>query len=332
VLSRAAAIAEEDCVAPVEIVYQLALRARTQEALRLADIYVAKVLRPAAELNPRDYRLGWPWPIDAVIRGLADRGDFDEALALAIQRLERTQYFDDVVETISFAHLRRTGLAAFEAYVSRIENDALKANMRLHAREFSESEAESAGAMRYPMAWVAVRGKALAKVAAAFGLSRTRKQSKGDDGDLLGCELPTGWCLLVAHTRDDATLFEDDHVLARCSSKTEVVTCCLEETTMTSRAVGYVDGRQTWDILHAGDGGADQLETSGELPSVFSTVNQKQCELQRTWGSRREVDYMFEIPIETAGQIVGFRRDDLDRLAESVVFHVLRHRRRRRPR
>jgi hypothetical protein len=65
-------------------------------------------------------------------------------------------------------------------------------------------------------------------------------------------------------------------------------------------------GRQIWQIRHDPDQRREHLEASGDLPPEFARFGDAAMNKQR---ARSGVDYVFDVPIETAATITGYRHD-----------------------
>lgn len=80
------------------------------------------------------------------------------------------------------------------------------------------------------------------------------------------------------------------------------------EHAMISYASCWQGSHRIWEVRH--DGG-EHLETAGDLPSEFAGFRNIALHRQRTQEEPRElrVDYVFDVPLETAATITGYRHD-----------------------
>jgi hypothetical protein len=86
---------------------------------------------------------------------------------------------------------------------------------------------------------------------------------------------------------------------------------------MFSQAVSWRDGARTWSVTHDADRGLDHLQVSGEPPAPFGAL-----EAEALAGRRRDPqgpDLVFDVPVDLAKAVVGFRHDEED----GRVFHEL---------
>jgi len=82
----------------------------------------------------------------------------------------------------------------------------------------------------------------------------------------------------------------------------------------------------TWDIQHNRSQGVWHLEASGDLPPEFSGFRDIAVDKQRAREESRRpgewgVDYVFDVPLDTAATITGYRHD---RWVEDDFFPNLR--------
>lgn len=63
--------------------------------------------------------------------------------------------------------------------------------------------------------------------------------------------------------------------------------------------------------MHEEKAAPPELVAEGELPEGFAAIRTAMEEAQKTADGRyADVDYLFEIPLRTARQLVGFKHDE----------------------
>ena len=134
---------------------------------------------------------------------------------------------------------------------------------------------------------------------------------------LCGATLPTGWSVLTA----DHWALEDGE-LPVVSRLGEAIYCFVEEHVMESIASGWQDGKEVWFISHDCQINANHLEVRGNLPPVFTSIRDKHLEKQAS-ESEEDVDHIFDIPVELARELTGFRHDQEISGAPDEPFEVL---------
>jgi hypothetical protein len=95
---------------------------------------------------------------------------------------------------------------------------------------------------------------------------------------------------------------------------------------MISYASLWQGGRYIWKIRHNSDQDVEHLEASGDLPPQFEGFRDTAMDKQRVHEERRRpgewgVDYVFDVPLDTAAGITGYRHG---RRLEDDFFRNLR--------
>lgn len=187
--------------------------------------------------------------------------------------------------------------------------------------------------MGFDMSWICVDG--IDQDALYEALEFVPRGGKVDRYDLgtervpwAGATLKSGWCAVFASATGAMDLPTGTNTprLARLPAKSRSITCVVLEGPMVSYASFWQGGRRTWEILHNRSHGVRNLDASGDLPAEFAGIRDIAMEKQRTQEESRRpgqfgVDYVFDVPLETAATITGFRHD---RWVEDDFFRNLR--------
>jgi hypothetical protein len=140
-------------------------------------------------------------------------------------------------------------------------------------------------------------------------IERTGGFCQYPDAPLSGYALPGGWYLVAGNHTAHRLL--EPKVLELISRKYAVVACSIEEHVMFSSAEQWVGGAVIWRAVHDGVNDSRNLETSGTLPPSFQSIaDARMAALEADGGDEAEVDHYFEIPLETARSIIGFKHDE----------------------
>jgi hypothetical protein len=76
------------------------------------------------------------------------------------------------------------------------------------------------------------------------------------------------------------------------------------------------NAQEVWYAFHEGDGDVHNLSTRGALPDFFASVRDEAlAEQAAEGGADAEVDCIFEVPLELARRITGFRHDSSENVA-----------------
>ena len=162
--------------------------------------------------------------------------------------------------------------------------------------------------MGFSIAWIAVRDKPKAVVHAELGLRETGAQEAESDWPIAGVELPGGWYLLFLN--DLLHPFTEEAVLSKLSQGCLAVTCQVEEHVMASTAVAYRGGVKQWGVTHESDQGPRHLVERGDLPSHYAGIKKRLLNEQDVGDAEAHgVDYVWDMPVTLAHEVVGFRHD-----------------------
>lgn len=176
--------------------------------------------------------------------------------------------------------------------------------------------------MSYSQSWLAVRGKQPAAVLEALGLRVTGTREEIAESPIVGAELPSGWYLVVAGRSGHGLML--DQTVQRLSAGCEIVTCDVEEHVMVSVATGWKEGQRVWSVTHDAQRDMGHLQVEGELPATFASIRDRlRSEQQTAGGSKADVDYIFDIPVELAQTLTGYRHDADIPGAGAAPFEVL---------
>jgi hypothetical protein len=151
-------------------------------------------------------------------------------------------------------------------------------------------------------------------------VTRTGEYEDVPDSPLLGTHLADAWYLIYANQYD----YVDGAPLADLSRNGLLITCVIEEHSMYSCATGWENGLLLWSIVHdSSRHGPAHLDAQGDLPAVFAAIRDHLSKQQAHGGA----DYLFDIPIEVAKAITGFRHDEseptggIERLSSAAGAH-----------
>jgi len=133
---------------------------------------------------------------------------------------------------------------------------------------------------------------------------------------LAGAALKSGWCAVFAHYAlvMDATVGTNPPRLMRLPARSRCITCVVLEHAMVSYASLWQEGRYVWQVRHDSNQGRGHLEVHGDLPSAFGDFRSIAMDKQQAEDARRKsgewgVDYFFDVPLDTAATITGYRHD-----------------------
>lgn len=155
-------------------------------------------------------------------------------------------------------------------------------------------------AMGFSLAWFAAQGIDRDDFLERLGFTDTGEADEYFDQDHSGGELPGGWYIIL--TSDLGLLAPDK--LAQWSAGGRLVAAVVHEDSANSLATEWKDGRLIWSVSHDGSEGGDQLAVEGQLPDVFDELKHEADALQ-------VADVVFDIPLDLAAELTGFRHDEM---------------------
>lgn len=165
--------------------------------------------------------------------------------------------------------------------------------------------------MGFAISWLAIRDSKEDSVLDVLGLEKT-----GEKEEIAESEWSTtrvGDWTVIWSDRFEPKKFRD----AGSKLKGEVIICDVEEHVMFASVAAFRDGTQSWRIVHDAQQASDHLLVEGAPPKSLPTVQMEQF---ARVSEDREVDFIFDIPIRVAQELVGFRYDE----AVERTFDVLR--------
>jgi hypothetical protein len=163
--------------------------------------------------------------------------------------------------------------------------------------------------MGYAISWIAAKGDQPERLVQSLGLKPTGDLAEYAEAQFTGCKLQSGWFVVVINEYGHP--FMSSQSLASLSTDNDIVACAIEEHVMVCTAEEWRNGRQIWRLEHDAQQSMEHISASGQLPEVYASIEQASAEQQAEAGGKKaDVDYFFEIPVETAKNIVGFKHDE----------------------
>lgn len=169
--------------------------------------------------------------------------------------------------------------------------------------------------MGYSNSWLAVRASEEA-VLSVLALEKTGHRASLGRRDWSGTQIGD-WTVIWSPTFEpkrfrDAVLTLDG----------EVLVLDVEEHVMFVSASLFKDRRLSWRVVHDAQKSPDHLSAEGTPPEPFSGIRDE--ELARA-GSDPDVDFVFEIPVRLAEELVGFRHDGAGMPAFEILKDIHSH-------
>ena len=160
--------------------------------------------------------------------------------------------------------------------------------------------------MGFSISWIGFKAEDKDEALRLLGLVDTGELDEANESPLSGAVLPTGWFIVFSNDFDFAT----PKRLAELSLGRQVIACQVEEHVMVSAAYCYDDGEAVWWASHVSDSGRYDLTAEGALPDGFAALKDRLFKEQEAeGGAEADVDFVFDVPVEQALAICGYRYD-----------------------
>ncbi|SRR6266567_32193 len=162
--------------------------------------------------------------------------------------------------------------------------------------------------MGYAISWIAFQDKTAAEAAELLGLFPSGRLEQEPESMFCGVGLDNGWYVVVIN--EYGHKFVRERSLRRVSATTDVIAAVIEEHVMFSSAEAWKNGNLVWKVTHVSESGPRHLEEQGSLPAQYGSVKDRLLAAQQREDERaHEVDYVFDLPLEIAEAIAGFKHD-----------------------
>jgi hypothetical protein len=185
--------------------------------------------------------------------------------------------------------------------------------------------------MGFALSWIGIRGKSQEAAVEKAGFRLTGHQEEFPESPVTCARLESGWCVIVMNGSMDAHDGSIDP--SQFPPEAEIVTCMLEEHVMASGFSRWTNGARVLEVEHDSQQGLRHLETTGNLSSEAKAIIEEATSSQdKEDEGDAEVDFFFDIPIDIAYGLTGFRHDHLNPEGVVARYEVLEASPRRRRR
>lgn len=162
--------------------------------------------------------------------------------------------------------------------------------------------------MGYRISWIAFKGLDRQTLLERTQLTETGQSDEANEEEFSLALLPTGWTVLFRNANGYAT----DERLAALSQGVTVVGVEINENTMCNRVACHEDGRLLWSVDYDCEKGRYNLDTTGRLPPVYEDIRTRLfAEQEADGGEESDTDYIFDVPVELAEHLTGYRHDGI---------------------
>lgn len=159
--------------------------------------------------------------------------------------------------------------------------------------------------MGYSISWLACRGLTAQAAYQRLGLTETARRAEYARAKFTAHTLPDGWHLIVADRCDHKMIRAPS--LAVLSADCNVLACSIEEHVMACSAELWSQGTRRWRIEHSSEKGPEHLQAEGELPEGLAALI---TAAEAAQAADADVDAYFDVPLQAAQQLAGFKHDE----------------------
>jgi hypothetical protein len=128
--------------------------------------------------------------------------------------------------------------------------------------------------------------------------------------------------LVVANGCDSSLVAQQ--TLTAISKDADAIACSVEEHVMFSHASFWSRGSEVWSVTHDAQQAIDHVDASGQLPAYFPEIRERLLSQQAAeGGDEAGVDLIFDLPLETAKRVTGFKHDAVGEPARFDVLELI---------
>ena len=163
--------------------------------------------------------------------------------------------------------------------------------------------------MGFSISWLAVKTDDLGRLFEITGIAPTSEADEWLESKLSGSGLEDGWYFIQAKGCDHPIISGDS--LSQISTLGQTVACSVEEHVMVSVAEGWDNGARNWSIVHNAQESIFDLSATGNPPAHYEGIKSEYLSQQHAeGGDDADVDFIFDIPLQVAKQICGYKHDE----------------------
>ena len=155
--------------------------------------------------------------------------------------------------------------------------------------------------MGFKISWLGFSGRSRDEVLAVLHLTDTGVVEGVPESPISVTSVPNGWTIVWLNRFDHP--FAEDASLRLFSQGCTVIAVHVHEGIMFSGVECYREGAPVWSVTHNAQEDMDDLETEGTMPEAFAEIR------ARLTAREGAADHIFDIPVELAMTLSGFRHD-----------------------
>lgn len=172
--------------------------------------------------------------------------------------------------------------------------------------------------MGFHLSWIATKGIEKNDVLRHFELEASGEFEEVPESEWTFLNVQNGWNIFIWNE----TELLDSAAAALTDARTdaEAIIALVAEGAMVCVCSGWKAGKKIWSISHDSSKALTNLDFEGDLPDSFESLREK-CEEAQT--GTTEVDYFFDVPLDVARSICGYKHDQWDESLGESPFETL---------
>ena len=159
--------------------------------------------------------------------------------------------------------------------------------------------------MGFRISWIGLKDIEAPKALALAGLRDTEEVDEASESFASWTTLPANWVIIFYNDFN----YPSDEFLQLLSAGCSVLSAQIHEGIMYSGIRYHDHGEELWSVSHDCENGIYDVDVSGEPPSLLTAIRDRLTAKQRDAGERCGVDYVFDVPVELAEAMCGYRHD-----------------------
>lgn len=160
--------------------------------------------------------------------------------------------------------------------------------------------------MGFKISWLAFENVEKGRLLEELGFRDTAIRDEANESPFSAAQLKNGWSIIWSNDFEWA----ETQPVKLSFPGGRAVSCQLHEGVMVSIAHGAQDGIERWSVSHDAQAGLMDLTIHGDTPAELAEVKSRLfAEQAQEDKTHAEVDLIFDIPIDLAEKITGFRHD-----------------------
>lgn len=163
--------------------------------------------------------------------------------------------------------------------------------------------------MGYTLSWIAARDNSSDKLNNALQLRASGVREDFAESDCTSARLPSGYYLVIFKREELSRA-----LLSDVSRSVPLLYGWVEEHVMYSTVAAWEQGKEHWAIVHDAQNDIMDLQVRGTPPERYHVIRDRLfAEQAADGGENAEVDHIFDIPVDLAYELIGYRYDkDID--------------------